>query len=187
LIGEFKMSVSAEKLKMLIEAIVRKEIKTMVPHLVKEAMANLIMETSIGQSYPQARQQINNQQFTGNSHKRVNIQEASGEGYEEYPTLGGKTINAAARYAAIMGGEQFSPVGAQHGIIPQQNPGFITVDRMNSSQEFGEPIPVNPAALPDHLLAAFNTDYRDKMKAMDSKRSAPINMPPVGQGAHLHE
>lgn len=137
----------------LIEAMVKKEVSkilpTLVPHVVKEVMVGMIMETTV--SPPPA----------SNSTKRHNLMEGVLEEFEEYPTMG--TKHTTNNMASLL---QHSRVGAVG--LPYQSD-EITLD--HAVTEAGQPVPIDPSMVPEALRKAMNRDYRDFLKIVDTKKS----------------
>jgi hypothetical protein len=149
------MSAKGEQLKKLIEAIVRREIQSLVPQLVKESLLGVLLEHNLGGK------QINPVASFGvpdNSYKRQmlqqNINEASGVGYEDYPEMN------RSRIAEMMG---YGDMGGGTG-------GLITVDSMAGEGDGASPRPIHPSQIPPDVMAAMNRDYSALVKAWDKKR-----------------
>ena len=155
------MSQKNEQIKKMIEAMVQKEVRRLLPEAVKQVMAGMINEAVV--TLP-AHAPTNPATVPNNSHKRRNLQEASGvaEGYEPYPTMPTRYDRQAM--AARAG---FEPLGMDlggMGVTPPHQ-GLITAPAITDN---GTAV---PAEIPDHVLDAFNTDYRGFMKAMDKHKS----------------
>ena len=130
-----------EQLVRLVEAIVRKELKTMLPTIlpkvIKEVMAGLIMESVTSDDLD----------FTptptpsrGNAHKR----RAMMESYEEdEPQL---AVRRPVRAAV------------------NENLNLPT----NMMTESGNVIPINPHAVPDFIVKAMNKNYSEELQLIDS-------------------
>jgi hypothetical protein len=203
------MSSNADKLRHLIEVIVRREVRALVPQLVKESVMGLLAESQQAptQGYNQPHYvPPQNQMPMANSHKRVNLQETSGEGYDAWPTMNTSNINPQMfDRSMLLDNGGFNKIGAQFAppqnmqsaedpygqyrpnggfvsnpnpqmVAPAQSHGVITVDTTTGGVD-GMPMPVNPAAIPTHVLSAFNKDYRG---FMDRMKSVP-RMAPNGQ------
>ena len=115
------MSSKNEQMKRLIETMVQKEVRRVlpqiVPHVIKEIFSGMIMESKI--SPPVV--------HSGNSSKRMALVEASGrsEDFEPYPEVDRN------RMATLMGYEEYLPVTSKP---------FIS----EKVTEAGTPIPVDP-------------------------------------------
>ena len=147
------MTTKNDQLKRLIEAMVQKEVRQLlpqiVPTLIKEVMAGLIMQSPMPQP-------------SGNSEKRRALQEISGLDYDEYPTMPVPRGPAAgmdrARMAELMGYGEYANGGRGSG---------ITVDKIVT--EHGTEIPIPASAIPDSLHQAFNKDYRSMLQSINDK------------------
>lgn len=156
------MSEKNEQIKKMIEAMVQKEVRRLLPEAVKQVMAGIINEAVVNLPAHTAAPSAG----VNNSHKRRNLQEGSGvsEGYEPYPTMPTRFDRQAM--AARAG---FEPLGMDLGGIGMGSnipaPGLITAPAITENGTA-----VN-AEIPDHVLDAFNTDYRGFMKAMGKHKS----------------
>lgn len=148
------MSEKNAQIKKLIEQMVQKEVRRLLPEAVKQVMAGMINEAVVNLP-PTA--------GIDNSQKRRAIMEASGTGYEEYPTMGGRPFDRN-RMSAAMG---FEPLGMNVGgqFTGPAHQGMITAPAIT---EQGTAVNVE---LSDELLSAFNRDYSGLMKAMDKKKN----------------
>jgi hypothetical protein len=137
-----------EQLTKVIRAMVLKEAKAIVPALVKEVMASMLMESV-----------MNNPAPTGNSHKRRALQEVSGNpaDYAEYPSVNQNrraALATAAGYGDMLTGNHGSDLIVSTALT-----------------ENGTAIPVDPNSLPDHVVNALTRNYSDVMKALDKKKN----------------
>lgn len=144
------MSNKSEQLKRLIETMVRKEVRAIVPQVVREVMAGMILEGASA-SAPAP---------TGldNSEKRRRLMEASGtaDGYEEYPTLNRANLAAALGYGDF---------GAPNAPAARRNMVF------EGHTENGTAVPVDASKLPDHVVNALTRNYSDVMKALEKRKN----------------
>ncbi len=169
------MSEKNEQIKKMIEQLVQKEVRRLLPEAVKQALSGIINESVI-----QLPTNTSQQQGLNNSHKRRAIMEGSGPGYEDYPTMPQpQAFQQPQAYNRGMMRQNagFEPLGmdlgnmgipdAMNDYAPPMAPhmGMITAPAIT---ENGTAVPV---AIPDHVLGAFNTDYRGFMKAMDKHKN----------------
>jgi hypothetical protein len=137
------MSVKNEQLRKLVEQLVRKEVQAQLPRLVKEVMANLILESNIGESYSEPRP----------------IRETVGldDEFEEYPTMG-KRVMDTSHLSSMMGAPSLNS-----GMRPDAN--LITID--SAMTENGNQIPISPNQIPKEVLKAMNKDYSQILKKLN--------------------
>lgn len=150
-------STKSQQLVRLVEALVRKELKTMlpkiVPQVIREVMAGMILE---GVSE-------NERTIPNNSGKRHTLQEVSGRPgeMEEYPTMR-RTLDRS-QFAASIGYGDLSPNGHSN------NNSIMVVPAIN--ERTGAEIPIDPNSLPDHVINALNKDYGPLMQRMSIKKN----------------
>jgi len=138
-----------EQVKRLIEALVEKEVRRLLPEAVKQALSGIISEAVIDLSGPIAP--------TGNAYKRRAITE--GALAEEWPTMGGGILDTS-RMADMLGYGDMRPGAGRGG---------VSVDM--AMTENGTPVPVDPRSIPKELHDAFNRDYSGLVKAWDRKKN----------------
>lgn len=137
-----------EDTKRLIAALVRNEVRKLLPEAVKQVLSGIISEAVIDLSPSPM----------GNSGKRVALTENSQ--YDEWPTMGARPMQTG-NMAAMMG------YGDMVGASPSRA-GLITVDTVHT--EHGT-VPINPASIAPEVLAAMNKDYSGLMKAWDKQKN----------------
>lgn len=141
-----------EQVKRLIEALVQKEVRRLLPEAVKQVLGGIISEAVIDlSSAPQAP--------VGNSHKRRAITESTG--HEDWPTLGGGVMGSD-RLAEMIGYGDLRPNG-------DGSRGGITLD--HALTESGNPIPIDPRSIPKEVQDALSRDYTDLVKAWSKKKN----------------
>jgi len=145
-----------EQIKRLIEALVEREVRRLLPEAVKQVFANIISESVIDVSNRMAPQ-------GGNAHKRRAITESFET--EEWPTLGGGTLDTS-RMADMLGYGDMRPSG--FGGRSMGNTG-VTIDM--AMTENGTPVPIDPRAIPKELTDALNRDYSSLVKAWDKRKN----------------
>jgi hypothetical protein len=126
-----------EQLKKLIENIVRKEVRALLPHLVKEVMANMIMES--------ATPSLSSDGYD-NSNKRKQL-------LEQTPRQPSQNL---------VSWEDDDSFDQPSHVRPPSNLNTITEVYTDS----GMKIPVDPNRIPEAVLKAMNTDYRGFMEEM---------------------
>jgi len=149
------------QIKAYIQKLVREEVERIAPKLIRETLARslgqLIIEASdlheiehpsapVATMAPSAPR--------GNTAKRVALSESAIA--EEYPTMTGRPFTSA-RMTEV----STRNLTKERGIVPPSGNELITAPAIT---EGGTVIPVDPSTLPDHLLKAFNHDYRNLMK-----------------------
>lgn len=139
-----------EQVKKLIEALVQKEVRRLLPEAVKQALSGIISEAVIDLS--------DTMPSVGNAHKRRAITETVG--VEEWPSIGEGVLDTS-RMAEMMGYGDLRP-GMVRG-------GGVSVDM--AMTENGTPVPVDPRSIPKELHDAFNRDYSGLVKAWDRKKN----------------
>lgn len=155
-----------EKLKKMIEAMVRKEVRAIAPQIIKETMAQvmgeLIMESTA--TLPE----------NGNSHKRRALTEASymnSAELDEYPNIPVRMapqVRPQLDRNAMAARRGYGEFVGQHGgeaIAPNGKEMIVS----SKVTEHGTPIPVDPTELPDHVIHALTRDYRDVMAILNKK------------------
>ena len=146
----------SEQFKALVEQMVRREVKRVVPQLVKETLSNMILESrvEVGEDV----------EIPNNSYKRQRIQEQTQPEMEPYPTMTGRPFDRS-RMAEIMGPmDDFTFMGESRG--GRSQPGLITAPAIHHETGTAINVPVS-----DELLNAFNRDYRPLMKAIDKNKN----------------
>lgn len=137
------MSEKSEQLKKLIEAVVRKEVRAIVPQIVKEVMAGMILESHT----PSVAANTN----YGNSDKRMSLME------ESYNQQRGPMVEWDGDDFPLPG--RAGRTGGAHGLnLPTA-----------AISEQGNVVPIDPSRTPDAVVRAMNTDYRDFMKILKDK------------------
>lgn len=161
------MSEKNAVIKKMIEEMVQKEVRRLLPEAVKQVMSGMINEAVV--NLPQARPAVPN-----NSSKRRALQEGSGMDYEEYPTMPVRmnpTMPPAMNRMQMAAQMGFEPLGMDMGNMgggftsAPAHHGMITAPAIT---EHGTAVNVE---IPDHVLDAFNTDYRGFLKAMDKHKT----------------
>jgi hypothetical protein len=138
-----------DKLKKLIELMVRQTVKEVLPGMIKQTIVQMLGEGIQQPARP-----------AGNGHKRQALQEASGrpEDFEAYPTMGQQGSFDRAAFRAQFGMEDMGTIGGGQSIPVHTGP--ITAPAIT---EHGMAVPVE---VPDHLLKAMNTNYSGFLKKM---------------------
>jgi len=144
------MSTKNEQLVRLIEVVVRRELKTLLPvimpKVIKEVMAGMIMESVTELSEDDI-------QFTGNSEKRQKLVEQR-SAMEEYPTM---------RYSRTD--------LVQADGLDLRRPAVAVPSDLNipskALSESGNHIPISPSAVPDFIIKAMNKNYSQDLQAVD--------------------
>jgi hypothetical protein len=147
------MSSKNEQLRRLIEAMVRKEVKeilpTVVPQVVKEVMMGMINEAVVS---PKATQ------IPGNSDKRRRLMEVDLEDddlYEE-PPMPRRTRRDMGPWD---GGD--APVSLRESLnMPSK-----------MATESGNLVPVSPDKIPDFIVRAMNRNYSDVLDMIKKKNA----------------
>lgn len=142
-----------DQIRRLIEAIVRKELKEIVPQVVKEVMAGMIMEATVS---PEATQ------FRGNSDKRIRMTESTrtyldDTDYEDAPVARPSRPRPAVEWD---GGD--GPALQMEGYAGLNVP-------TKAATESGNLVNINPAAVPDFIIKAMNTNYSGFMQSVSAK------------------
>jgi len=142
------MSNKNDQLVRLVEAIVRKEMKrvlpTILPKLIKESLAGIIMESHVTM-------EPDDIDVVDNSHKRRTLMEST-SGYEPYPTM------------PITRNEIAQNFRASHGAAGRENLNIPT----KALTESGNQIPIPPEAVPDFIIRAMNKNYSQDLKTVNS-------------------
>lgn len=147
---------NTEQFKKMISETVRTELKKMVPVMVKEVMATMLMEVAVNRQETAIR---------GNSHKAQALRESSYmqdmSEFDEYPTMPSKIQPMGggidrARMAEMMGYGEYHP----------KNQLIVS----SAHTESGTPIPIDPTELPDHVVHALTRNYSDVMKALEKRK-----------------
>jgi hypothetical protein len=129
----------SEQLRQLIETIVRKEVRAILPQVVKEVMANLIMEATTsdvateGYDNSAKRRQLLEQTRQETMSSMVGWDEEDGP-----PSFGENAVRGNGRNTGVN----------------------IVESRIN---ENGNVIPIDPSQIPKNVLAAMNRDYSGVM------------------------
>lgn len=137
-----------EQVKKLIEALVQKEVRRLLPEAVKQVLGGIISEAVIDLS--------GTVPSSGNAHKRRAITETVGT--EEWPSIGGGVLDTG-RMADMMGYGDLRPGAGRGG---------VSMDM--AMTENGTPIAIDPRSIPKELHDAFNRDYSGLVKAWDKKK-----------------
>lgn len=138
-----------EQIKRLIEVLVQKEVRRLLPEAVKQVLGGIISEAVVDLSTVAG--------AVGNAHKRRALTEVTAT--EEWPSLGGGVLDTS-RMADMMGYGDLRSGPSRGG---------VTVDM--AMTENGTPIPVDPRSIPKELHDAFNRDYSGLVKAWDSRKN----------------
>jgi hypothetical protein len=151
------MSDKNAQLKKLLEVMVQREVKRVLPGMLREEVGKLLTEMKAAP-------------VQGNGHKRVALMETSGnpEDFSEYPTMNaapGQTFDRAA-FMSKMGMEGFNTIGGSGPSVPVHQ-GLITAPAVT---EHGTAVEVPADKVPEHVINAFNKNYSGFLKAMDSKK-----------------
>lgn len=144
-----------EQVRKLIHKLVLEEVRRVLPGVVKEVMAGIIMESTVSEAA-----------FTGNSNKRRALMEASGNPseFDEYPTMRPQFDRSAM--AAKMGYGDFNNMRGE-AMAPDGREMIVS----SGVTEHGTAVPVNPAELPDHVVNALTRNYSDVMAALNRRKA----------------
>lgn len=155
-----------DQIRRLIEAIVRKELQTIipqvVPQVVKEVLSGMIMESSVSEEATE---------FSGNSNKRMRLTEQAprrrrvieddvDDDMDEEPTP------RQRRRPAVEWEDGEVPFsGGRSGLHEGLNV------PTKAATESGNLVNINPAHVPDFVINAMNRDYSQFMKVVKTKSS----------------
>jgi hypothetical protein len=137
-----------EQVKRLIELLVQKEVRRLLPEAVKQVLGGIISEAVVD---------LSDTAISGNAHKRRAITEVTST--DSWPTLGGGVLDTS-RMADMMGYGDMRSGPSSRG---------VSVDM--AMTENGTPIPIDPRSIPKELHDAFNRDYSGLVKAWDKKKN----------------
>lgn len=138
-----------EQLRKLIETVVRKEVRALLPQLVKEVMANMILESHTPT--------ISDDGYD-NSSKRRQLMENSAPA----------SMRASTSMRELVGwDEEDGPPTMGESVVPNKGGKINYVTEYIN--EAGHPIPIDPTRIPENVLEAMNKDYRGLMSTWKKK------------------
>lgn len=142
-----------EQFRQMIQEIVKREVSQIVPLMVREVMAGMLMEIAVSRH--------ENSPVLENTKKAKTLREVS---YANSPA----ESDVYSTMKAPVDRDELAAILGYGDLVQSRRTDLISVDHAMPIADNASPIPISPNQVPEAVIKAMNTDYRAFMQSLNN-------------------